>query len=325
MRALLFDGQQLRYEPRHPDPELAEGEALLRPRLAGICATDLEICRGYMGFSGVLGHEFVGQVERVHASADERTRQLVGQRVVGAINCVCGRCDMCTGGLSNHCRNRTVLGIDGRDGCFADAFALPVRNLYPVPDGVEDDQAVFTEPLAAACAIRQQLHIEGKPYITVLGDGRLGLLAAQVLAQLNASVRVVGNHPEKLARCEKWGIKHRLLAELSPRADQDIVVDCTGSADGLATAMQMVRPRGKIVLKTTVADSSGLDLSPLVINEIDLIGSRCGPFPEALALLSEGTVDVINLISRRAKLPDGPTAFAAAQSDDVIKVLVEFD
>ena len=187
------------------------------------------------------------------------------------------------------------------------------------------------QPLAQSDDSLDSLQHRLQPPATVLGvkilreTFQINLDCIQVLAQLNASVRVVGKHPGKLARCEKWGIKHRLLAELSPRADQDVVVDCTGSADGLATAMQMVRPRGKIVLKTTVADSPGLDLSPLVINEIDLIGSRCGPFPEALALLSEGAVDVINLISRRAKLADGPTAFAAAQSDDVIKVLLEFD
>ena len=324
MRAVLFDGDRLHVDPRHRDPQPASGEALVRPLLAGVCSTDIEICRGYMGFRGVLGHEFVGVVEEVHEDAKERFGHLTGKRVVGAINCVCGRCDMCTGGLSNHCRRRTVLGIDGRDGCFADRFTLPAANLLPVPDTLDDDRAVFTEPLAAACNILQQLRVEGRPYITVLGDGRLGLLVAQVLAQLNATVRVLGKHPEKLALCEKWGIKHRHVREATPRADQDVVVDCTGAANGLELAMRMVRPRGKIVLKTTLAAQSGVDLAPLVINEIELIGSRCGPFPEALSMLAAEKVDVLSLISRRYKLDDAPEALRAARGGEVVKALLEF-
>ncbi len=327
MRALVFDGKQPRLVTDHPGPGPGHGkdvgEAIIRPTLVGVCSTDLEICRGYMGYTGVLGHEFVGVVESVGNEANDAGKQLVGQRVVGSINCVCGRCDMCRGGLSSHCRDRTVLGIAGRDGCFAERFALPVRNLLPVPDSLADDQAVFTEPLAAACEINRQLHIAGSPYITVLGDGRLGLLVAQVLAQLNASVRVIGKHPGKLELCEKWGIAHRLLDDLTPRADQDIVVDCTSSAGGLELAMQLVRPRGTIVLKTTVADQAGVDLSPIVINEITLVGSRCGPFDEALGMLTEGRVDVLSLISRRMKLTDGLEALQAAQQPDVIKVLME--
>ncbi|MHB1157940.1 MAG: MDR/zinc-dependent alcohol dehydrogenase-like family protein [Phycisphaerales bacterium] len=324
MRALLFDGKQLQFDPRKDEPKLAPGEALIRPLLAGICSTDIEICRGYMNHTGVLGHEFVGIVELVHADCDDKSKKLAGSRVVGSINCVCGRCDLCKRGLSSHCRNRTVLGIAGRDGCFADRFTLPVRNLIVVPDEIENEQAVFVEPLAAACQLLQQLHVEGRPFITVLGDGRLGLLVAQVLTTLNATVRVVGKHPEKLARCEKWGIKHRLLADNTPHADQDIVVDCTGSASGLQLAMKMVRPRGKIVLKTTVADQAGVDLSPLVINEIELIGSRCGPFPHALSMLAEGRVDVTSLISRRIKIEQGADAMTIAQQPDVLKVLLEF-
>lgn len=323
MRAIVFDGRSPRLSPHHAEPELPTGEALIRPTRLGICSTDLEICRGYMGFEGVLGHEFVGVVEAVDESVPARHQKLLGRRVVGTINCVCGKCDMCTRGLSNHCRDRTVLGIAGRDGCFADRFTLPAMNLLPVPDTLDDDHAVFTEPLAAACTIPQQIRIEDKPYITVLGDGRLGLLIAQVLARFNASVRVVGKHPDKLALCEKWAVKHRLLDELSPRADQDIVVDATGSADGLRLAMQLVRPRGQIVLKTTVADQAGVDLSPLVINEVQLIGSRCGPFTEALDLLNAGSVDVLSLISRRLPLDRPEEAFTAARQADVVKVLLE--
>jgi len=324
MHAVVFDGQQLTLDAHRPDPKPAPGEAIIRPTLAGICSTDIEICRGYMGYTGVLGHEFVGIVEEVHEDAGDRAKAWVGKRVVGSINCVCGKCDMCRSGLSNHCRERTVLGIAGRDGCFADRFALPIRNLLQVPDAIDDEQAVFTEPLAAACEIYRQIHIEGKPYITVLGDGRLGLLVAQVMNQLNASVRVIGKHPEKLARCEKWAIKHRLLDDLVPRADQDIVVDCTASAEGLKLAMQLVRPRGRIVLKTTVADQAGVDLSTLVINEIQLIGSRCGPFDVALAMLAEGKLDVLSLISRRVRLDNAVDAMKLATQRDVIKVLLEF-
>jgi alcohol dehydrogenase len=323
LHALVFDGQQPRVVSNHADPKPAAGEALIRPTRMGVCATDLELCRGYMGFKGVLGHEFVGVVEDVN-SREKTARAWVGKRVVGSINCVCGKCDMCQRGLREHCRKRTVLGIAGRDGCFAHRFALPVQNLLAVPDGIDDDRAVFTEPLAAACQILRQLTIEGRPYITVLGDGRLGLLCAQVMSQLNATVRLVGKHAEKLELCGKWGVKHRLLEDVGLRQDQDIVVDCTGSAEGLVTAMKMVRPRGKIVLKTTVAPgSAAIDLSPLVIHEIQLIGSRCGPFSEALAALGGQKIDVLSLISRRMKLSEGVEALKASKRKDVVKVLLE--
>lgn len=321
MKALTFDGKNLKLETHYADPELSEGEALIRPTRMGICSTDLELCRGYMGFDGVLGHEFVGIVEEAKGA---KYQSLKGKRVVGRINCVCGQCDMCKGGLPEHCRDRTVLGIMGRDGCFAERFVLPAVNLLEVPDSLDDDHAVFTEPLAAACQITRQLTIEGRPYVTVLGDGRLGLLCVQIMAKLNATVRLVGKHPEKLALCEKWGIKHRLLEDVGLRGDQDIVVDATGSRSGLETAMGMVRPRGKIVLKTTIAPGSEpVDLSPIVINEIQVIGSRCGPFPEALSRLAADEVDIVSLISRRAKLEQGVEALKAAADSDNIKVLLE--
>jgi threonine dehydrogenase-like Zn-dependent dehydrogenase len=331
LQALVFDGKQPAIQTRRSFPEPGPGDALIRPLRMGICSTDIEICKGYMGFKGVLGHEFVGIVEDAVPAATRQERvakQWIGKRVVGTISCVCGKCDMCRGGLPEHCRNRTVLGIQNHDGVFAERFVLPMRNLIEVPDTLDDDRAVFTEPLAAAFQILRQLAIEGKPYITVLGDGRLGLLCAQVMSQLNATVRCVGKHPEKLALCERWGVKHRLLDDVGLRADQDIVVDCTGSASGLTTAMGMVRPRGKIVLKTTVApagssSSAAVDLSPLVINEIELIGSRCGPFPEALEAMAAEKVDVVSLISRRMKLADGIDALKAAKSKGTIKVLLE--
>jgi threonine dehydrogenase-like Zn-dependent dehydrogenase len=325
LHAIVLDGSTPRLDPRYPDARPGPGEVLIRPLRLGVCATDLELCRGYMGFRGVLGHEFVGVVEEA-APGNRDGKKWLGKRVVGAINCVCGKCDMCRAGLREHCRHRTVLGIAGRDGAFAERFALPVRNLYEVPDHVDDDHAVFTEPLAAALQILRQLTIEGRPYITVLGDGRLGLLCAQVMSQLNATVRVVGKHTQKLSLCEKWRVKHRLLEDVGLRNDQDIVVDCTGSATGLETAMQMVRPRGTIVLKTTTAHDptrAGIDLSPIVVNEVRLIGSRCGPFPDAIEALSAQKIDVVSLITRRMKLADGIDALKAAARPGAIKVLIE--
>jgi len=335
MRALVFDGQHAKLDPHHADPVPRAGEVVIRPTRMGVCATDIELCKGYMHFRGVLGHEFVGVVESAAPGSDAAAKKWIGKRVVGTINCVCGRCDLCQKGLREHCRDRTVLGIAGRDGCFAERFALPVANLLEVSAHVDDDRAVFTEPLAAAFQIVRQLTIEGRPYVTVLGDGRLGLLCAQVLAKQNATVRCIGKHPRKLGLCEKWGVKHRPLADVGLRQDQDIVIDATGSPSGLATAMQMVRPRGTIVLKTTVApgsspgnspgsyQSANLDLSPLVIHEINVIGSRCGPFPDALDALSRESVDVVSLISKRMKLADGVEALRAADAPDVIKVLLE--
>ncbi|MCC6680594.1 MAG: alcohol dehydrogenase catalytic domain-containing protein [Phycisphaeraceae bacterium] len=323
MRALVLEKQHVRFDANHADPAPRPGEVVIRPTRMGVCATDLELCKGYMDFRGVLGHEFVGIVEQAPGN-----KQWLGKRVVGSINCVCGKCDMCKAGLREHCRQRTVLGIAGRDGCFADRFTLPAANLYEIPDHVDDDRAVFVEPLAAAFQVLRQLTIEGRPYITVLGDGRLGLLCAQVVSKLNATVRCIGKHPRKLELCEKWGVKHRPLEDVGLRQDQDIVIDATGSPTGLTTAMQMVRPRGTIVLKTTISPSqhlpgAGVDISPLVIHEINLIGSRCGPFPDAIDALSQESIDVVSLISRRLKLADGVEALKLADQGDVLKVLLE--
>jgi threonine dehydrogenase-like Zn-dependent dehydrogenase len=320
MQGLVFDGTRPHLDPHRAEPDLPAGEAMIRPTRLGVCATDLEICRGYLGFTGVLGHEFVGVVEDV---AEKKDQDWVGRRVVGNINCVRSVCDLCKAGLRDHARDRSVLGISERDGCFADRFTLPTENLHAVPDHIDDDHAVFAEPLAAAFQVLRQLTVEGRPYITVLGDGRLGLLTAQVVNTLNATVRVVGKHPRKMGLCEKWGIKSRPLDDVGLRQDQDIVIDCTGSPTGLVTAMQMVRPRGTIVLKTTTTPGDQpIDLAPLVIHEINLIGSRCGPFPDALEALGAQTIDVASLISKRMKLADGVEALKAATAPDTIKVLM---
>jgi alcohol dehydrogenase len=318
MRALVFD-QSLSYQPRYREPLEADGDTLLRVRRAGVCSTDVEITQGYMGFHGVLGHEFVADV------IDSPEKKLVGKRVVGEINVVCGRCDLCVSGLSSHCRNRSVLGILNHDGAFADHVRLPATNLHVLPDAVDDDHAVFVEPLAAACQILKQMKLDGRTWVTVLGDGRLGLLVAQVLRNAGCPVRVIGKHPEKLALCAKWGIRNRPLNEITPRHDQDVVVDCTGSAAGFEMAMQMVRPRGTIVLKSTAAAGKSLNLAPLVIDEISVIGSRCGPFKDAIRALAEKCVDVESLIHRKMPIEQGAEALALAAKPGVLKVLLTLD
>lgn len=340
MRALVFDSGNLSFSTSASEPTLRPGEALVRPTKVAIASSDLAVARGRIEFSGILGHEFVGIVESLHEDEPVETKQkLVGTRVVGSINAVCGKCDLCRAGLSNHCPNRSVLGIHERDGCFAERFTLPVRNLVTLSDDIDDDAAVFCEPLAAALHTAQLIRVEGKPYVTILGDGPMGLLAAQVMAKLNASVRLLGRHPNKFGLCEKWGIKHRHVDEVGRRQDQDIVVDCTGGPTGLALAMQLVRPRGKIVLKTTpgpvpIGDGSSslldakeslatIDLAPIVLNEIELIGARCGSINDAVAMMARGQVDTHSLITKRARLDDGVNAMQAAAQPDQIKVIMD--
>ncbi|MCP3906141.1 MAG: alcohol dehydrogenase catalytic domain-containing protein [Planctomycetes bacterium] len=328
MRALTFDGSQPALEARRPEPRPAPGEALIRTLRAGVSRTDVAICHGLLGFEGILGHEFVGRVEAI---GGEDAAGLAGKRVVGSIGVFCRRCEMCQAGLSQHCRERTLMGMHGRDGCFADLFTLPAANLVAVPDTVDDDHAVFAEPLAAALQAARQLTIEGRPYITVLGDGPLGLLMVQVMVKLNATVRLVGRIPGKLAICEKWGIKHRHVDEVGRRADQDIVVDCTGAANGLELAMSMVRPRGKIVLKTLLAPECNgtvgaprIDLTPIILNEINVLGSHRGPLNEAVSVLARNEIDVVSLISRRVGLDELPSMLESGLPEELVKVLVSF-
>jgi len=318
MRAIVFD-KSLAFQPRYHEPAREGGDTLIRVRQAGVCATDVEILKGYMNFAGVPGHEFVGEV------VDSPKKELVGKRVAGEINIVCGRCDLCLSGLSSHCRNRSVLGILRHDGAFADFVRLPAVNLHVLPKTLDDDTAVFVEPVAAAYQILKQIKLDNRKWVTVLGDGRLGLLVAQVMRNAGCPVRVIGKHPDKLAICEKWGIRSRLLADIVPRHDQDVVVDCTGSADGFELAMQLVRPRGTIVLKSTAAAGKPLNLAPVVIDEINVIGSRCGPFKEAIRALAEKAVDVNSLISRRMKIDQGVAALELAAKPGVLKVIMTME
>ena len=330
MRAWVVEDGTVRLDAGYADPAPSSGEVLVRPTRMAIGSADLARVRGGAGGPrgpGVPGQAFVGVVESLGSGADSDWR---GRRVVGEVGVVCGACDLCRAGLKEHCRKRIELGTPGRDGCFAERFTLPAANLHAVPDNVDDDRAVFAGPLASAYQILRQLTIEGRPYLTVLGDGRLGLLCAQVLSTLNATVRCIGKHEAKLGLCEKWGVKHRLLQEVGLRQDQDIVVDCTGRADGLATAVAMVRPRGTVVLKTLpppptsdASDTTHAALRRLVQDEVNLVGSRCGPYASALAALSAGDIDVVSLISRRMKLADGMAALTAVSRPGVLGVLLE--
>jgi threonine dehydrogenase-like Zn-dependent dehydrogenase len=267
-----------------------------------------------MGFRGVLGHEFVGVAE---------SGPLAGQRVVGEINCACWSCETCRKGLPTHCPNRTVLGILNHDGAFADLIAVPQKNLHAVPDALSDDVAVFTEPVAAAFQIPVQLTVGRHDRTAILGDGRLGNLCAQVLARVSDHVLVIGKHPEKLAILASMGIATTLFSDSLDERAYDIVVDCTGSESGLPTALKLVRPRGTIVLKTTVAGQQTLAWAPFVIDEITLVGSRCGPFQQALAALEKGHVQVQPLISDRFDLSRGRDALSRAQTKGVLKVLLD--
>ena len=313
MRAWVLD-DGVRMRTSQPAPTPAPGEVLVRVTRAGICETDLQLIKGYMGFRGVLGHEFVGVAE---------SGPYAGRRVVGEINCACGSCATCHRGFPTHCSNRTVLGILNHDGAFADLIAVPQANLHPVPDSIPDDVAVFTEPVAAAYQIPAQLAISRSDTVLVLGDGRLGNLCAQVLASLADNVTVVGKHRQKLELLSGMGIDTVLLSPDLPERAADIVVDCTGSESGLPTALRLVRPRGTIVLKTTVAGEQSMAWAPFVIDEVTLIGSRCGPFDQALAALEQGLVDVQPLISDRFSLSDGVAALERAGEKGVLKVLLD--
>lgn len=317
MRAIHFD-RQIRYVTDYPDPTPAPDECVVQVHLAGICSTDLELAGGYMDFTGVLGHEMVGTVVSGPAP-------WIGQRVVSEINCVCGTCDMCRSGLTTHCRNRTVVGISGRDGCFADRIALPVRNLHAVPDPVSDEAAVFVEPLAAAYQVIKQCPIDSRMRAAVVGSGRLGLLVAQMLATLGGTLIVVGRNPRTLEFCEKRQIRSVSVAELVPRNDQDVVVECTGAPDGMQIALGLVRPRGTIVLKSTYADTGSLNLAPIVVNEVKVMGSRCGPFPDAIDALARDQIDVSLMIARTYKFERGLEALEAAREPNNIKVLMRIN
>jgi alcohol dehydrogenase len=312
MKALTFD-QHLTFTANHPIPQPPDNESLVRVTLVGICNTDLEITRGYNDFHGVLGHEFVGVAE---------TGPYAGQRVVGEINVACGQCALCLPGHRTHCLQRTVLGILQRDGAMAEWLTLPHENLHVVPDSVRDEQAVFVEPLAAALEILEGVHIQPSERVVVIGDGKLGQLVAQVLALTGCDLTLLGRHANKLALAQRRGINICFEADAQQLAHADVVVDCAGSAAGFALASQLVRARGRIILKSTFHGAQSVALTPIAVKEISIIGSRCGPFAAALRLLQRGLVDVESLISEVRPLSDGVAAFERAQAAGVLKVLL---
>lgn len=316
MKCLYLENGQVRLRQDYPRPVPGPGEALIRVRLAGICTTDLELIKGYAaGFRGVLGHEFVGEV------ADAPETAWIGQRVVGSINIGCGSCDTCRGNNPEHCTRRTVPGIHHRDGVFAGYVTLPLDNLHPVPDEIPDEAAVFTEPLAAAVRIREQVNVRPAQQTAVIGPGRLGMLVGQVLNQAGTSVTMIGRSAGSLRFPASLSI-HTALAGDIPQGSFDLVVEATGNADGFAQALRMVRPLGTVVLKSTFHRAPTIDLTRLVVNEVTVIGSRCGPFAPALRLLARRQIEVQAMIDAVYPLEDGLTALEHAARRGVRKVLL---
>lgn len=317
MKAILFNGERLE-EIRMPKPRLRRGEAVVQVLLAGICATDLEITRGYMEFRGVPGHEFVGIV------VSSSKRELMGQRVVGEINIPCRKCSMCRSGLGKHCPNRSILGISKRNGAFAEYLSLPVHNLHPVPRQVSNEEAVFTELLAAACEIPTRVRFPARSRVAVLGDGRLAAMAAQVLSLKTGKVTVFGQNPMKLSVIKRIGITARDISQRKRFSQSfDTVVECTGKPAGLALAAELVRPQGTIVLKSTYHGQLNWNPAPIVIDEMTVIGSRCGPFDEALKLLARGKIETTPFLTATYPFHRWRAAFRCARQLDSFKVLLQ--
>lgn len=315
MRGLWLEAGQLQFRDDLPEPE--GGEILVRVLLAGICNTDLELLRGYLGFTGVPGHEFVGVV------AETQGRWRAGQRVVGEINAACRRCPPCRAGQLRHCPHRTVLGIQGRDGAFRDYLSLPPENLHAVPDKVPDERAVFAEPLAAAVRILEQVHLSPSERVLLIGAGKLGQLIARVLRLTGCDLQVLAKHRHQQERLERHGVPAAQAFSDSWKRSFDVVIEATGTPPALETALQALRPEGLLILKSTYADRVSLDTSRLVVDEVRWIGSRCGPFPPALRLLEEGLVDPSDLVEAVYPLEDFHRAFTHAGQPGAYKILLQ--
>lgn len=310
MKALVLAGPG-RIELRDVPLPRRPGECLVRVSMAGICGTDLQMLEGYAEFRGVPGHEFVGVVE----DAGGPDAHWVGRRVVGEINVGCGRCNWCAAGVKEHCVDRSVVGIRQRDGAFAEFVSLPAANLHAIPDGIDDESAVFVEPVAAACRIFEQMSIDDRARVAVLGDGRMGLLVAQAIRTATLHVTVLGRHSHKLAVARALGLSAASADDEVPAGSRyDAVVDVTGRPGGLVRALQIVRPRGTVVLKSTFHGEAAIESWPIVVDEVTIVGSRCGPFRPAIALLASGAVQVKPLVARVATLDEHASAFAAART-----------
>ncbi len=322
MKAVVFDeGLKLVNDYKKPVPQ--KGEALVRVTLAGICNTDYEITKGYMGYKGILGHEAVGIVEEVN----DNDQSLLGKRVVAEISYGCKKadCHYCAEKLYRHCPDRHTLGIWRKDGVFAEYFTMPLETLFEVPENVSDEQAVFTEPLAAACEITEQLHIKPFEKVIVLGDGKLGLTIALTLNAQNINVTLVGKHRNKVDIAKSQGVNTALLQDFAIEKKYDVIVEATGSLSGFETSLALTKPRGVLVLKSTVGASKEFNLAPIVIDEITVLGSRCGQFPAALRLLKSKKIDFSPLISARYNVNDAIEAFEKNKEKETLKVLLEFD
>ncbi len=315
MKATNFDGEKLQYITDYPKPK--SEETLVKVSLAGICGTDLEILQGYMNYDGILGHEFVGVVE------DSQNKELIGKRVVGEINVGCGKCSSCKTGLERHCPDRTVLGILNRNGAFAEYLSLPEKNLHVIPDSISDEQAVFIEPLAAAFEIKEQVKIKSDWNIAIIGDGRLAQLIAAVLSLSSKKIICFGKHQNKLSKLQKLGLQTKIGIDEIDEKKFDLVIEATGSNSGFDDAMRLIRPRGTVVLKSTIASKKNLDLTLTIINEITLVGSRCGLFSPAINALATGVISVENLIDSTFALEQYEKAFEKAKKSDSLKVLLK--
>ncbi|MGQ9722523.1 MAG: MDR/zinc-dependent alcohol dehydrogenase-like family protein [Candidatus Jordarchaeum sp.] len=318
LRALLIENREIKVVEDYHKPEVKPGWVLVKPSVVGVCKTDLELVEGYMGFSGVPGHEFVGVVEE---SSDEK---FLGKRIVGEINFACGSCEYCVMGRQRHCPNRSVLGIQNAGGAFAEYVTLPQENVHTVPKWVSDDQAVFVEPLAASLEILMQTHIKPTWKVYVLGDGKLGLLVSQVLRLTGCDLVLVGKHENKLRIAERQGVKTTTLGNL-PENKADLVIECTGNPNGYNLAKRLVRSAGTIVAKSTYHQNLELNWSEIVVDEINIIGSRCGPFEPAIRLLEQGLIDTESLITAKYPFKDILKAFEHARDSEAIKILVEME
>lgn len=321
MKAVVFD-EELKLDKNYPKPVPQKGEALVRVTLAGICNTDFEITKGYMGYKGILGHEAVGIVEEIN----DEDQSLLGKRVVSEISygCKAPDCSYCAEKMYRHCPERHTLGIWRKDGCFAEYFTMPIEVLFEVPENVTDEQAVFVEPLAAACEITEQLHIKPFQKVIVLGDGKLGLTTALTLYAQNLDVTLVGKHQNKLDIAKAQGVKTKLLNDLEIKKEYDVVVEATGSISGFDTSLALTKPRGVLVLKSTIAASKEFNLAPIVIDEITVLGSRCGQFGPALRLLENKRIDFKPFISAVYDADDAIEAFEKNKEKDTLKVLLKF-
>lgn len=321
MKAVEFVNNEIIFNNDAKKPEPKQGEALIKVTLAGICNTDIEITKGYMGYTGILGHEFVGVVEEVNSS----DKSLVGKRVVGEINAGCGNCEWCGKGLERHCPNRGTLGIWKKEGCMADYVTLPIKNLVEVSGNLSDEEATLVEPFAAAFEILEQLHIKPADKVAILGDGKLGLLIGLALSTIPCDLIHIGKHQNKLDIVAGQKVKTALLQDMQIEKTYDVVIDATGSVNGFETALAMTKPRGVLVLKSTVAADKPLNLAPVVIDEITILGSRCGQFAPAMKFLAKGLVNVKPLIAKTYDAKDALEAFEYSRQKGILKVLLKFN